>query len=330
MVDTVYTGAMEDAIKTLATQFNFVPTIQNADALKAAESFVVCGMGGSHLSAGLLKIYNPEFNIHVHRDYGLPTLSDKRFAQSMFIASSYSGNTEEVLDFATQAHAKKYNVVVVAIGGALIDWAEAHGVPFIQLPNTNIQPRSAVGFSIIALAKLIGGDTAVAQLNLLGTRLSPLRLDPVGQEIAKTLQGKIPVIYTSRSHLPIAYNWKIKFNETAKIPAFYNVFSELNHNEMAGFDVIDSTRGLSSNFHFIFLNDDQDHPQIIKRMQVTKKLYEDRGFGVTMLPLLGQSVFEKIFNSLTVADWAALYLSRFYGTEPEAVPIIEEMKKLIA
>ena len=197
---------MEDAIKGLSTQFNFIPTIENADALKPADSFVVCGMGGSHLSAGLLKIYNPAYNIHVHRDYGLPTLSEKRFANSMFIASSYSGNTEEVIDFAAAAYGKKHNVVAIAIGGKLIEWAQKNGVPYIQLPDTGIQPRSAVGFSIIALAKLVGGDEAVGQLNLLGTRLSPLRLDAAGQELARTLHGKVPVVYASRTNLPIAYN----------------------------------------------------------------------------------------------------------------------------
>lgn len=321
---------MEDAIKGLSTQFNFIPTVENSDVLKPADSFVVCGMGGSHLSAGLLKIYNPAFNIHVHRDYGLPALSEQRFAQSMFIASSYSGNTEEVIDFAMAAHAKKHNVVAVAIGGKLIEWAEKNGVPYIKLPDTGIQPRNAVGFSIIALAKLVGGDEAVGQLNLLGTRLSPLRLDPVGQELSRTLQGKVPVIYASRTNLPIAYNWKIKFNETAKIPAFYNVFSELNHNEMTGFDVIDSTRNLSAQMHFIFLSDASDHAQISRRMDVTKKMYEERGLGVTTMPLTGDSVFEKIFNSLTTADWTALYLARLYGTEPEQVPMVEEFKRLVS
>lgn len=321
---------MEEAIKKLATQFNFVPTIQNAAALRPATSFVLGGMGGSHLSADLLKIYDPRLNIHVHHDYGLPHLSDERFGAAMFIASSYSGNTEEVLDFAEKALAKKYNLVVVGLGGHIIAWAQQHGVPYIQLPDTGIQPRSAVGFSIIALAKLMSGDAAVAELAQLGTKLSPLKLDTLGQKLADELRGKVPIIYSSPVNLPIAYNWKIKFNETAKIPAFCNMFSELNHNEMTGFDVVPSTRPLSERMHFIFLADTADNRKITLRMHVTKKMYEDRGFGVSVIEIAGDTVFEKIFNTLTIADWAALHLARLYGTEPDAVPMVEEFKKLIA
>lgn len=326
----MYNIHMEEAIKTIATQFNFSPVIENGEKLKPAESFVLCGMGGSHLSAGLLKIYNPKIDVYVHRDYGLPLFAEKRLSGAMYIASSYSGNTEEVLHFAETAREKGLNVVAVAIGGQLIDWAKKHSLPYIQLPDTGIQPRSAVGFSMIAIAKIIEGDEAVAELQKLGTKLSPLKTEEQSRTLADSLKGKIPVVYSSRRNLPIAYNWKIKFNETAKIPAFYNVFPELNHNEMTGFDVVDSTRALSEKFHFIFLTDTDARPQINHRMEVCKTMYEDRGLSVTSIPLSGETVFEKIFNSLTLADWTSLHLSRFYKVDAQNVPMVEEFKKKIA
>lgn len=321
---------MEEAIKNIASQFNFSPVIENESKFKSSDSIVLGGMGGSHLSAGLLKIYNPTLDIYIHRDYGLPLLTQKRFKESLFIASSYSGNTEEVLDFAEKAFAEKYNLAIIAIGGKLLEFAKKNSIPYIQMPDTGIQPRSAVGFSIISLAKLIEGDEAVSELNKLGTKLSPLKWESEGEKLAQTLKGKIPVIYSSRTNHAIAYNWKIKFNETAKIPAFFNFFPELNHNEMTGFDVIDSTKELSDKFHFIFLEGSNDHPKIMRRMEVCKKLYEDRGLNVTAIELSGETVFEKIFSSLTLADWTTLHLSKIYNTEPDQVPMVEEFKKLIA
>jgi len=320
---------MEVAIKKFPIQFNFHPVIENESKFRAADSFVLCGMGGSHLSAGLMKIYNPTLDIYIHRDYGLPLLSEKRFNESLFIASSYSGNTEEVLDFAEKAHEKKYNLAVIAIGGKLIEFAKKNSLPYIQLPDTGVQPRSAIGFSIIALARLIEGDEAVGELNKLGTKLNPTKWEEQGRTLAKGLVGKIPVVYTSRGNLGIAYNWKIKFNETAKIPAFYNVFPELNHNEMAGFDRTESTKSLSDKFFFIFLEDSGDHPQIMRRMEVTRKLYMDRELPMIVLPLSGATTFEKIFNSLILADWTSLFLSGMYGAIADEVPIVEEFKKLI-
>lgn len=320
---------MEEAIKKFGSQFDFQPVIENESKFRPEDSVVLCGMGGSHLAAGLIKIYNPALDLYIHRDYGLPLLSEKRFTESLFIASSYSGNTEEVLDFAEQARAKKYNLAVITVGGKLLEFAKKNKIPYIQLPDTGIQPRSAIGFSMIALAKLIEGDDAVAELKALGKKLDVSKWEKTGKDFAEGLRGKIPVIYSSRVNLSVAYNWKIKFNETAKIPAFYNIFPELNHNEMAGFDRIKSTESLSENFHFIFLDDPSDHPKVMHRAQVTKKLYSDRKLTVTTFQLAGDTIFEKIFNSLILCDWIALSVSKMYGTMPDAVPIVEELKKLM-
>ena len=64
-------------------------------------------------------------------------------------------------------------------------------------------------------------------------------------------------------------------------------------------------------------------------MQVCRELYEGRGLPVTEVRLTGATAFEKMFSSLILADWTALYLSKAYGTEAEKVPMVEEFKKLI-
>lgn len=321
---------MEEAIKNIAKQFEFNPIIENDFKLKEADSLVLCGMGGSHLSAGLIKIYNPMLDIYIHRDYGLPNLSEKRFKNSLYVASSYSGNTEEVLDFAEQALASKYNLVVISTGGKLMEFAKEHKLPYILLPNHGIQPRSAVGLSILALAKLLGDDVMLSELKKLSSRLDPDHFQSFGEQIADEIKGKIPIIYASRTNLPLSYNWKIKLNETAKIPAFCNFFPELNHNEMNGFDVTEETKYLSDRFYFIILEDSSDLPRIMRRMLVLRKLLEDRNFPVKTIQVSGKTIFEKIFNSLILADWVAFTLSKKYKTEPNAVPMVEEFKKLIS
>jgi len=148
--------------------------------------------------------------------------------------------------------------------------------------------------------------------------------------LAKKFEGYVPIIYSSRRNLAVTYNWKIKFNETGKIPAFYNIVPELNHNEMTGFDVINSTRSLSKKFKFLFLSDSDDNERIVTRMEVLQKLYEDRKLPVEVVKMNGGSRLEKIFSSLILADWTAFYTSELYGTEATEVPMVEEFKKIIA
>lgn len=327
--------AMEHAIRNIDTQFDFRPKVENENELKPAVSFVVGGMGGSHLAAGLLKILNPEIDIHIHEDYGLPPLASRRFQHSLFIASSYSGNTEETLDFAERAFAKGHNVAVISTGGKLLDFAKKQFIPYIELPQTGIQPRSAIGFSLMAFCRLLGDEKTANNLIALGFKLKKDRLEKLselekrGAILAHELRGKVPVIYSSRTNSAIAYNWKIKFNETAKIPAFFNVLPELNHNEMTGFDVIPSTEKLSNDFFFIFLGDENDSPRIQKRMDILKKLYQKRKLDGIYISFTEKTLEENMFSSLLLADWTTLSLSKIYGTEPEKVPMVEEFKKLM-
>lgn len=320
---------MEEAIKNLPKQFAWDPEIHNKEQWGQFDSFILVGMGGSHLVGDIFQAVAPGFNLSVHQDYGLPLWPLAVLKNTLVIASSYSGNTEETLSAFEEAIAKQIPVVAISIGGKLLEMAKEHGVPYIQLPDTNIQPRMATGFMFKALAKITGQENLVVQATELTARLHPEEFQEKGEALSQKLKGKIPVVYASNRNYCFAYIWKIIFNETAKIPAFYNVLPELNHNEMTGFDVQPATKNLSEKFHFVFLRDSEDQERIQKRMDVLGSSYKKRGLSVEIVELQGSSRMERIFSSLLFADWVALYLAQHYGTDPEQVPMVEEFKKLL-
>ncbi len=320
---------LEETIKNFPKQFAFEPEVKNAEKLRPFESLVIGGMGGSGLVAGILRALKPEMDIAAHPDYGLPSYlkdADKR----LFIAVSYSGNTEETISFFNETVAKDLNIAVVTVGGKLLQLAQEKGVPYVQLPDTGIQPRMSTGLMLRAVLKLINDDPLYEEAGKLTEILKPEELEAKGKELAEKLFNYAPVVYSSRRNLALAYTWKIKFNETGKIPAFYNTLPELNHTEMTGFDVKDGTRALSQKTYFIFLKDSDDHPRVQKRMEVLEKLYRERNLSVLTLNLDGVSRLEKIFRSLILGDWTSYHLAMKYGVEPEQVPMVEEFKRLIA
>ncbi len=325
---------MKDAIMNFGKQFDYVPEIVNKIKLQEKlgnfKHVVVLGMGGSHLAADVIKNINPSLDLWVHKDYGLPEASDEFFKESLIIASSYSGNTEETLDALTIALSKGYACAAISVGGKLLEIAEKNNLPYIKLPNTHIQPRSAMGFAMVAIAHILGDKDLLQEIENIKGKLNPEEFMNEGKAIAQKLKDKIPLIYASRRNFSLANNWKIKFNETGKVPAFFNLLPELNHNEMTGFDVNPQNKSLSENIAVIFIKDSEDHPKIQKRMDVTRKMYEDRGIMTLVLELGGKSPAEKIFKSLLTADWAAFYTAEMYGSESEQVPMVEEFKKLIA
>jgi glucose/mannose-6-phosphate isomerase len=318
---------MEEAIKKFPQQFEFVPVIENEAQLKKHSKFIVAGMGGSSLGAWLLKRDNPFLDLLLHRDYDLPRVPEYFLKESLLILSSYSGNTEEVLDCGRYGKEHGLSMAVVSDGGELIQFAKDYNLPYIDLPNTGVEPRMAIGFTMIALAKLMQDDALLERIKFAGNRVDPNEGRAVGEDLARILQGKIPLIYSSTINMPIAYNWKIKFNETGKIPAFFNVFPEFNHNELSGFDMLDKNKELNEKFNAIFLVDEEDHVRIKKRMDVMERMFLDRGINVTRIPIDGRDTLSKIFRSVLLGEWVALNVAHYYGEPDAKTPLIAEFKK---
>jgi len=320
---------MRDVILNFAKQFTFRPVIENKKRLKKPKQLIIAGMGGSALAGDILKSRCRSLPIVVHRNYGLPPMDYKILKQYLVIVSSYSGNTEEAIDVFKTALKKRIPLAVLTTGGTLLTLAQQSNVPYVQLPSTGIQPRSASGYSFMGLVALLQDKKLLAEAEALSVTLKPARYKRKGKTLSGNIKGKIPVIYASQANEAVAYNWKIKFNETGKIPAFYNVFPELNHNEMTGFDVKQTTEKLSRLFCFIFLKDKKDPKRIQRRMEILEKIYKARGLPLETVAIEGATPFDGIFSSLVLSDWTAYYTAEGYNFDPEHVPMVEEFKALL-
>ncbi|MDP2967296.1 MAG: SIS domain-containing protein, partial [bacterium] len=157
--------------------------------------------------------------------------------------------------------------------------------------------------------------------------LKPLELETQGKSLAKKLVGKIPLIYASNKFKSLARIWKIKFNENSKIMAFWNYFPELNHNEMVGYSNLEPQSVNLKNFHVIMLRDSDDHPKILKAMELTAVLLKKKGIEVDFVEIKGESILEKLFKNLILSDWVSYYLAKEYRIDPAPVEIVEEFKK---
>ena len=316
--------AMEETLKRFGEQFDWMPVVENADKLASYKNYVVCGMGGSHLGAWLLTSYGG-VPITIHRDYGLSFVGP----DTLVILSSYSGTTEETLDAAHVALERGLPMAAISTGGTLLEFAREHGVPLIQIPDTGLEPRMAVGFSMLGIARLMEHAALEKDIRVAGKSVDPLAGAAEGKRLGKLLLNKIPVVYSSSVNAPLAYIWKIKFNETAKIFATCNSFPELCHNELTGFDVYTQTRPISKPLHVVMLDDVSDNPRIIKRMEVASEMLAERGIAVDHITLEGGG-FVKAFRAALLADWVSLELAEHYKVPNPETPMVAEFKQRIS
>lgn len=299
------------------------------------DNIIVCGIGGSAQPSDLLGtilysrhgiIKNIKIPIITNRSYYLPKSTAKK---SLIFISSYSGNTEEPIYCFHQAKKMGLKMVGFAKGGKVEELCKKNKIPFVKYPDDgpDFQPRFALGYSVSAMLavteNIVKMNARKIITNIAGA-LKKFDYEAEAKELAKKLVGKIPVIYTGDQIKILARIWKIKFNETSKVPAFWNYFPELNHNEMVGYT------NPQGQYHIIILKDPNDHPRNLKRIEVTSKLLEQKGCGVTILELPKENLAIKIFANLWLAEWVSYYLALEYNIEPMPVRMVKDLKKMLA
>lgn len=296
---------------------------------------MVSGLGGSAIGGDILKAYafqGADVPVYVNRGYDLPRFVDEH---TLFIAVSYSGNTEETLAAYEQAKARGAEILVISSGGQLSDKARHDGYTVVAIPS-GLSPRAATGYLLapLLLSLQSAGILSQADYDIKETAEVLLRLrdllkpdgpqDNLAQRIAIQVKDAIPVIWGSANHTePAALRWKAQINENAKSPAFYNVFPELNHNEIVGFE---APRQLLSQLVVIILRDNRDHQRVQQRMDITRSVIEGQVKKVIEVESAGESLLARLYSLIYIGDYVSYYLALEYDIDPTPVKVIDYLK----
>lgn len=269
----------------------------------------------------------------MNRNYDIPRYVGK---QTLVIASSYSGNTEETLAAYQQAQERGARILVISTGGKLTESAGAAGWPVIRIPG-GLSPRAALGYSFVPLLVALerfglipDQRAALAEMVAVLKRQREIygRSCPIGQNPAKALAmqlvNRIPVVIGWHGRQGMAaYRWKCQVNENGKAPAFWNVFPELNHNETVGWTVPDA---LLNQLYVILLRDNQEAPRQARRIDVTKEMVSKKAAGTWEFRAEGESQVARLFSLIYPGDFTSAYLALLYGMDPTPITAIDHLK----
>lgn len=305
----------------------------SVDSLKGAkiENIIVGGMGGSALAALMVSTWpRPAVPYEIVKNYDLPLYADEK---TLFIASSYSGNTEETLEALSQAEKRGCFVVVISSGGKLADRAREKTYPFFELPG-GLQPRMAVFYNFAALVQLFAGlgfAAKVSELHVAAEWLEgeikkllptvPTKDNPAKQ-LALELVGSSIVVYSGPLLAPVAYKWKINFNENAKNIAWYGVLPEFNHNEFLGW----TSQPVDKPYKVVDLRSNLENQRVQKRFEVTEKLLSGRRPAPETIEVRGDTALTQMLWTIAFGDFVSLYLALLNGLNPTPVDLIEKLK----
>ncbi len=312
-------------------------------SLTSAEKFkniVILGMGGSAIGGGLLSDYLTEelpIPIVVIRGYNIPKFVSE---DSLIFAVSYSGNTEETISALKKCLEVKAKIIALTSGGKFAVLSEDNNFPFIKVP-AGIQPRAAIPYLFFPVLKVL------ERLNLIKERNEEIeemfnilqRLcseycsksqtkDNFAKKIALSLYQHLPLVYGSEGLLKaVAMRWKTQINENSKWPCFWNVFAELDHNEIVGYEIVNQ---INKKVKIIYLEDKKGSLRIKQRLEITQKIIGNKVAEFVICPTRGKGKLARMFSLIYLGDLVSYYLAILNQVDPSPVTCIEDLKKELA
>jgi glucose/mannose-6-phosphate isomerase len=295
---------------------------------------VIAGMGGSAASADLIAACaadRADVPIVVHRDYGLPAVATP---ESLVVATSYSGDTEEVVSALEAAIARRIPAVAVTAGGRLGQLAGAHGIARTIVPG-GLMPRMAIGYlffptraALRGVGVEIASDAdiveALDELTMLGTEVAPDRPTRVNvaKQLALAIGDRVPVFYGGPDTAAVAYRWKTDVEENAKGFALAGALPEMNHNE------IEAWRApFAHGLQLVLLRDRDEAPEIARRFRILCDLVGAAPGGLSEASTRGKGRLARLLSLVSLGQWTSYYLALLRGVDPWSVPLLDELKR---
>jgi glucose/mannose-6-phosphate isomerase len=287
----------------------------------------VAGLGGSGIGADFVSAFistTCKVPFLVKKGYTVPAYVGK---DTLAIASSYSGNTEETLiayDLMKEAGAR---LICVASGGKIIDRAKTDGNDYVQVPGNWPSPRACLGYSLTVQLWILHhlGFVTDQPIREIKSAVTLLRKesDHIREEarrIAKILHHHIPVIYIEDRMEPVAVRLRQQINENSKALCWHHVVPEMNHNELVGWTE------KNSDLVVLYLRNEDDYARNALRMEINKGIIGKYADSITEVYSKGNSMIERALYLVHLGDWISWELAQLRGVDALEVNVIDYLK----
>jgi glucose/mannose-6-phosphate isomerase len=300
---------------------------------------VLVGMGGSAIAGDILKDWiGNEIKVPVEtiREYHLPAYLNEK---SLVFLISYSGNTEETLSCMLDAIKKGCQIIAVSSNGILGRVTKALGLPLIELPEMAAARASLpylfapLPYMLLKVGLLSAEKVekevveAIEVVKKMTKELAievPIKVN-MAKKVASKIFGTIPIVYCYNSYKSVALRFKDQVNENCKLPARCDVFPELNHNEIMGWE---ASRDVLRRYTLILLRDEEMEPLEVKaRIDILKeKFFSQMANSVIEITPKGETLLGKIFSFIFLLDMTSMYLAVLHGRDPVASKTFQILK----
>ena len=342
------TYSIAESIEQLPQQIRQV--LADSDLIKIPGGYervnkvVINGMGGSNIGAYILKYALADrFNIPIEicPGYGVPAYVDEH---TLYVLSSYSGNTEEVLSVYKKVKERNAGILGITAGGdsrgKLEQLMVDEDIPgFIFTPQYNVsgQPRMGLGYSVFGILFLLQkcgllsiDNTEIRDIiHYLEEGGKGLSIDiPTEKNQAKSLAeemtGKQPILVGAEFLIGNLHAFRNQICENSKNFSCYLTLPDLDH------FLLESLENPSSNkehLSFLFIDSDLYTDRVQRRSEITRQTVEKNGIQVLNHHMKGKDKLHQAAELLQLGSWISFYLGMKNEVDPGAIPWVDWFKK---
>lgn len=295
---------------------------------KTVKNAVLCGMGGSALGGRIFKAQNiSSVPFSFYNGYAPPAFVG---GDTLFIASSYSGTTEEVLSSLSAAELAGAKIIGLAAGGKLLEICRKKKYPFIEFDaalNPSGQPRYGIGYALGGLynifnsLNLLKSDFAGILSAVEKNSLPPLA---AAKKIAKKLKNLAPIVVAGEFLEGNAHLFVNQLNETCKTFSEWHIIPEMNHHLLEG---LKRPATIKKSLIFLFLESSLYSKRVAARFNITKKIVAKNEIKTVSLPVLGKNKPEQVLYAALLGSVISSELAKMYGEDPADIPWVDYFKK---
>lgn len=298
---------------------------------------VFSGMGASAACADLLAAAVETVcptPLWVLRGYDLPQWVQGE--DILFVALSFSGETEETISAFQQAVERGCTLTAIGQGGTLAEMAREARAPFWQVGEAG-RARNLVGWGFglgLALLHRLGlvpnaeADLrqAVEEMETAQAHFAREKLpaENPAKRMAGQMMGRFNCFFAAEFLEPAARRWKTQVNETAKAWAQMESIPEADHNTLEG---VRQPEELLGQTMMVFFQSDLYREENRSRVAITRRMLMLEGLGTDMINARGSSRLAQMWTTVLYGDYVAYYLAIFNGVDPSPVELIRELKE---
>ena len=302
-------------------------------------NILILGMGGSAITGLLFKEILADklsITVNVNQGYTIPEWVNEN---TLIIACSYSGNTEETLIGLEKCLSKTSKIIGFSTGGKLIDIINENKNDYVLMPK-GLQPRAALGYSFTLMLILLNRigfiknsiiidfQNNLPELSKYNEIFSEQKETNISYKIAKDIYDKNPLIYAQDGVFGIiGYRFKCQLVENSKILAFNNFIPEMNHNEI---EAITENVNTKNNFVVVWINNDEYHIRNKKRIDIVKTIWSNKIKTQIEINLDLEHIKSNLIKYLiyiNLMDWISYHAAILIQIDPSIIPNINKLKK---